>query len=117
MRKEVSAVTQTYDLALWLLPHVSKFPRSHRFTLGDRLETGVLDLLEILVTASYTRDKRELLRRANLRLERLRYLMRLSKDLNLFTVRQYEFASKAILTIGSEIGGWEKQQAKREDGL
>jgi len=41
--------------------------------------------------------------------------MRLSKDLNLFTIRQYEFAGKAMLAIGAEIGGWEKQQAKREE--
>ncbi|MBI5411336.1 MAG: hypothetical protein HZA21_05030 [Nitrospirae bacterium] len=32
-------VMKAYDLALWLLPRVNGFPRSCRFTLGDRLET------------------------------------------------------------------------------
>jgi hypothetical protein len=114
MPDEVSAVTKTYDLALWLLQHITKFPRKHRFTLGNRLEEGVLEILELLTEASYVRDKRDLLRRANLRLERLRYLVRLAKDLRLLSIHQYEFAGKAMLTIGSEIGGWARQQAQRE---
>ncbi len=114
MPDEVSAVTKTYDLALWLLPHIAKFSREHRFTLGDRMEEGVLEILELLIEASYTRDKRDLLRRANLRLERLRYLIRLAKDLRMLSVKQYEFAAKAMLVIGSEIGGWARQQAKKE---
>lgn len=116
MPDEVSAVTKTYDFAKWLLPRVGKFAREHRFTLGTRMEEGVLDVLELLAEATYTRDKRDLLRRANLRLERLRYLVRLAKDLQLFSVKQYEFAANAMQNIGNEIGGWAKQQARREAG-
>ena len=105
-----------YDFVLWLLPHTAKFSRAHRFTLGDRMETGALEVLELLVEASYARDKQDLLRRANLRLERLRYLTRLAKDLKLISVAQYEFASRAMLTVGSEIGGWEKQQSRTRGG-
>jgi hypothetical protein len=114
MPDEVTAVTKTYDFAKWLLPHVGKFERQHRFTLGARMEDSVLDILELLTEASYTRDKRDLLRRANLRLERLRYLVRLAKDLHLFSVKQYEFAANAMQSLGSEIGGWARQQARRE---
>ena len=27
-------VTKAYDLLLWIINHVGKFPRSHRFVLG-----------------------------------------------------------------------------------
>lgn len=47
-RREVSAVTHMYDLALWLLSRVADFPRNHRFTLGDRIETRALEALELL---------------------------------------------------------------------
>jgi hypothetical protein len=30
-------VVKTYDLVLWLLPKVEKFPRSYRFSVGDRM--------------------------------------------------------------------------------
>jgi hypothetical protein len=114
MRQEVSAVTRTYDFVLWLLPHIAGFARRHRFTLGDRLEGGVLEVLELLVEASYTRDKRALLQRANLRLERVRYLIRLAVDLKLLTVKPYEFAARAIVTIGGEIGGWTRHRISAE---
>jgi hypothetical protein len=37
-----AAVTKAYDLLLWLINHVGKFPRSHRFVLGDRIESQIL---------------------------------------------------------------------------
>jgi hypothetical protein len=110
MQKEVSAVAKIYEFTLWLLPIVAKFPREHRFTLGNRMEDGVLAILELLAEASYTREKRELLRQANLRLERLRYLIRLAKDLKLLSLKQYEFAVQALFAAGNEIGGWARQQ-------
>jgi len=117
MDGELSVVTKTYDFLLWLLPHLAKFPREHRFTLGDRLEEGSLALLELLVEASYTREKGALLRAANVRLERLRYLSRLAKDLRLISVRQYEFAIRAMQAIGAEIGGWARQQGQKYEAI
>ncbi|MBI2876701.1 MAG: diversity-generating retroelement protein Avd [Candidatus Tectomicrobia bacterium] len=122
MTEELKVVTQTYDLVMWLLPQVSKFPRDYRFVLGDRIINGALDILELLVEASYERDKRELpgsspgqaLRRANLRLERLRYLVRVSKDLNLLSLRRYEYAAREINEVGTLLGGWIKQQQGRQ---
>ena len=35
---EMLLITKVYDLVVWSCRHVAKFPHSHRFTLGDRLE-------------------------------------------------------------------------------
>ena len=32
---ELVVITRTYDFILWSCDHVSKFPRNHRFVLGD----------------------------------------------------------------------------------
>jgi hypothetical protein len=32
------AVQSCHELLLWLIPQLDKFPRSRRFTLGERLE-------------------------------------------------------------------------------
>jgi len=110
MPGELQAVTKAYDFALWLLPQVAKLPRSHRFTLGDRLEATVLQLLEDLAEAQYRAKKLPLLEAANMRLERLRFLVRLSRDLRLLGPRQYEYAARAIDDIGGLLGGWIRQQ-------
>ena len=39
-------ITKTYDLILWSCNHTSKFPRNHRFVLGDRIERNLYGLLE-----------------------------------------------------------------------
>ena len=36
MATELTLVTKTYDLTLWLLTQIKKLPRSYRFVLGDR---------------------------------------------------------------------------------
>ncbi len=54
-------ITKTYDLILWSCNHTSKFPRNHRFVLGERIERNLYGLLETLIAAKYTRNRQRLL--------------------------------------------------------
>lgn len=47
-----TVVTKAYDVLLWCVNHVGKFPRSHRFVLGERIETAMLNTVLLLVTFS-----------------------------------------------------------------
>jgi hypothetical protein len=51
--EELVVITKTYDLILWSCNHTGKFPRNHRFVLGERIERNLYDLLEILIRAKY----------------------------------------------------------------
>ena len=62
-------ITKTYDLILWSCNHTSKFPRNHRFVLGERIERNLYSLLETLIAAKYTKNRQRLLEEANLTLE------------------------------------------------
>ena len=57
-RRTGPAVESMYRFVLWLVPTVEKFPRRQKFLLGDRLQATALDVLERLVEATYTRDRR-----------------------------------------------------------
>ena len=85
---------------------LDKFPRSRRFTLGERLEAGLLTVLELLVEAAYTHNKAASLHRANLRLEVVRHLWRLAHELKVVAIRQYEHGAKRLDDLGRQIGGW-----------
>jgi hypothetical protein len=74
--QELAVIRRTYDLVKWSCGHTCRFPRSHRFVLGERIERRLYDLLETLIQARYTRDRQALLRQANLSLEVLRFQMR-----------------------------------------
>ncbi len=93
---EVDAVTKLYDLLLWAVPKLEKLPRGQKFLIGDRIENLLLDILELLIDAAYSRSKGALLRQANLKLEKLRYLVRLAKDLKLINMQAYEQAARRI---------------------
>ena len=106
---ELAVISKTYDLVKWSCEHMSRFPRNHRFVLGERMERQLYHLLETLIQAKYTRNRRELLQQANLRLEVLWFQMRLAKDLQCLRGNSYAFASKAIQEIGQQVGGWLRQ--------
>lgn len=68
------AVQDCHNLLIWLIPLLDDFPRNRRFTLGERLEASLIEILELLVEAAYARNKRDILKRANLRLAVVRHL-------------------------------------------
>ena len=60
-RQTGPAVEAHFQFLLWLVPTVEKFPRSQKFLLGDRIQSTALDVLESLVDATYTRDRKAFL--------------------------------------------------------
>lgn len=104
--EELVIITKTYDLILWSCNHTSRFPKQHRFVLGERLERSLYDLLETLIQAKYSRERTPLLNEANLKLEILRFQVRLAKDLECLQVKSYAFAAKQLDEIGKLVGGW-----------
>jgi hypothetical protein len=82
--------------------------KSHKFTIGDRAQTIALDVLEALIEATYTRERTQHLRRANLGIEKLRFLLRLAADLTMLDRRRYEHAARTLDETGRLIGGWMK---------
>ena len=108
-----AALESHYRFILWLVPTVERFPRSHRFLLGDRLQSTALDVLERLIEATYTRRRANHLAGANLGLEKLRFLVRLARDLRLLDPRRYEHAARCIDETGRRVGAWRRTHEAR----
>ena len=72
-RRTGVAIEAHYQFLAWLVPTIEKLPKSHKFTIGDRIETIALDVLEALIEATYTRERTQYLRQANLGIEKLRF--------------------------------------------
>ncbi|MFH0753183.1 MAG: diversity-generating retroelement protein Avd [Candidatus Omnitrophota bacterium] len=102
-------IEKHYDLIKWMIPKINQFPRDQRFLLADRIEKLLLDVLELLVAAMYSSRRKEYLHKVNYKLDVLRLLMRLSKDLGYVNVKAYDFVAKQFLEIGRMVGGWMKQ--------
>lgn len=102
------AVQDCHNLLIWLIPLLDNFPRNRRFTLGERLESGLIEILELLVEAAYARTKHDLLKRANLRLAVVRHLWRMAHELKTIPTKRYEHGAKLLEELGKQIGGWLK---------
>lgn len=113
MTEKENVITKTYDLLLYIIPQLNKFPRDQKFLLGDRIETLLLDFMEQMVEAYYSREKRELIEKGNLKLERLRYLLRLCYDFHLFSHRRYGIICENVDEIGRMLGGWKKSLSRQ----
>ena len=99
-------------MLLYIVPVLEKFPRSQKFLLADRIEVKTLDLLELLVQAYYCKreEKVSFLEKANLQLEILRFLIRLSHDSQCLNHQKYGQVSEKINEIGKMVGGCRNAQ-------
>jgi hypothetical protein len=84
---------------------------------GCLLESGLVDVLELLVEAVYTRNKEKPLRRANLGLEVVRHLWRLAYELKAVAIRQYEHGAKLMDELGRQIGGWLRSTGQSQPNI
>jgi hypothetical protein len=76
--------------------------------MASRLEETAILLLEHILQANEAREKAVLLNKVSQLLERLRVLIRLSKDSSYIDFKKYENLSKATDEIGRMLGGWIK---------
>lgn len=112
---ELPIIQKTYDLILWYVPLLNKLPRDHKFGLGQRVIETLYRLLEELIAARYAKDKLSRLESLNAVLDVLRHQTRLLKDFGLIETKRYEFASKSLNVIGTDLGGWIVQQERKTD--
>ena len=105
-KQELKIIQDFYDFMLWLLGHIERFPRNHRYSLGITMENRLQYILELLLRAKFSRQKTKYLEDANIEMEILRFQLRLAKDIRALSIKSHGKATEQTLAIGSQIGGW-----------
>lgn len=101
--------TAWMETTRWLLGVTEKFPKHRRFSLTNRIDSLSLDILEGITEAAYSRNPVAALKTCNLKLTRLRILLRLSHELQHLPNAAYERAAVELGEVGRMLGGWIKQ--------
>lgn len=115
MTTDLPIIQKSYDLIKWYVPILNRLPRDHKFQIGNRMISGLYDLLESLIISRYQRDKLSLLQEINGKLDILRHQKRLLLDFELINQKRYQNAGQMIDSIGTDLGGWIKQQKKMQN--
>lgn len=106
MKNDIPIYELTYKLLLWLFPLINKFPKTQRFVLGQQIQNTALNILTEILFANTEKDKLPKLKLISTKLDALRILIRLAKDLKFISIKQYEYAATQINEIGKMLGGW-----------
>jgi hypothetical protein len=93
---------------VYSFPIISRFPRDQRFVLGQQIENQMLDISKMIIHANKLKQKKGKLYEIDIELEKLRFLIRIAKDLKVLTVSKYGHHCERLDEIGKLLGGWLK---------
>ena len=86
------------------------FPNSSRYTVGTKIDTFFLDIIEFLVIASYLQKQQKLpyLQKASIKLDLLKFFLQIAWELKALDNKKYITLSGHLNEIGKMLGGWRK---------
>lgn len=107
---DIPIFTKTYELYKIFYDYLPTFPKKDRYTLGQKCESILLDLIEAIICASSLprQEKPPILKNASLKLDVLKVLFRLGKDLKVIDSKKYLVLEGYLQEIGRMLGGWIK---------
>ncbi len=105
---DIPILKKSYELYKTFHDYRKIVPKAERFTVYERSETTILDILECFFEAGYTKGvgKTVLLEKASVKLNLLRFLFRLMKETKTFDNKKYVALQAIIDEIGRMLGGW-----------
>ncbi len=101
---------KSYELYKLFHGFRNNIPKQDRFTIWQRCENIVLDVVEHSFRASFApkSEKLPILEQISLKLNYLRIFMRLIKDVRAIDIKKYAQLEASINEIGKMLGGWIK---------
>ncbi|MDX1912150.1 MAG: diversity-generating retroelement protein Avd [Saprospiraceae bacterium] len=110
MEQKNTILTQTYEFLKMMIGVMQHFPRDQKFLIADRMQNLISDMLELFIEAYYSPpgDKKNKLLEANVKIEQLRYYVRLCYELGFYNSIKYGLIMEKMQEIGRMNGGWLK---------
>jgi len=112
---DIPIIKRTFDLYNTFHNYRKVVSKIDRFTIYERSENLILDLLELLIEAGYLprANKINILERASVKLNTLRLLIRLLKESSAFDIKKYVSLQEIIDDLGRQLGGWIRSSSTR----
>lgn len=107
---EISLIQKTYDLYKITYSYSKTFPKSDKYSLGGRIKTLIIEMLELLMEAETAKKdwKSPILEKVSRKLRILKLLVRLTNEIKILDNKKYLVLSEKLQEIGRMLGGWIK---------
>jgi hypothetical protein len=112
--QEAKIINDCYSFIKWILPIIGRYPRNYRYTLGERIELSLYELLSHLQRAYIVQVKVDYLTEASFLLDHIRLLLRLSHEMYLFDSKIHHAMIQQMGNLGKQLGGWLKSAGGAE---
>lgn len=85
-------------------------PKKSKYTLGDKIDSRFIQVLELLYIASYqgTQEKLPTIQKALSGIDTLKFLLQIAWELRIFDDKKYGVISEGLQEVGRQVGGWRK---------
>ncbi len=112
---DIPILKKTYELYSTFHQYRRIVPKADRFTVYTRSENLIVDIIELFLEAGYTKsaNKSVILEKASVKLNTLRFFIRLMKETKVFDLKKYTILQEKIDEIGRMLGGWIRSETSR----
>ena len=112
---DIPIFKKAYELYKTFYGYRNTVSKQDRYTIWQRCENLILDILENILWASQLskNDKLPILEKTSLKLNFLRVFLRLCKEIKVLDNRKYVLFEEDVDEIGRMLGGWIKSTKDR----
>lgn len=96
----------TYDVLLRTMHAISHFPREYKYSLGEKIQHEMIELVISIYKANSNHNKREFLSRMQEQIQLIYLLLRISHDMKLMPTEKYAGIVEMIDEVASQAKGW-----------
>ena len=97
--ENLKIIQKIYELVVYYQHLFIKFPKSYKYTLGDRINNSLIGFYLLILKVNRSKNKKTLEDNIDLKLDEIRLLVRMSRELNLISLKQYDVFSDKYVEV------------------
>ena len=107
---------KAFDLNIYFEKIVRGFSRYHKYTLGTELRDNARQIVELIIRANSTVDRVKILIELREKLEKLKLIIRLCKEVKAFNnFKSFNVAINHVIDISRQNEGWISSLTKTKE--
>lgn len=103
----------TYDLLVDLMNTTKDFPRDFKYSLGEKIQNHIIELLVLIYKANSTRCKKDFIQEILSEVQFLDLFLRISYDLKIVPQAKYCVFIEKTNSIAKQAQGWLKSSFEK----
>ena len=105
---ELPVYKATYDLLLAIFKFTKEFSKEYKYTVGESLKKETIELLTLIYRANTRYHKHDVLQMARERIEVIRLLIRVMKDMRQISLNKFVQVNQSVENVSKQLTGWQK---------